>query len=91
MQVTVKFFAGWGASAQRATWDVALPDGATFAALKAEIARRDPELHRRLEEALAAGYVHALLDGRNVRLLDGDRTVLVEGATVAFLPPVSGG
>ncbi len=36
-------------------------------------------------------YITVLVNGRNIRELDGNRTELAEGDEVAIFPPVSGG
>ncbi len=36
-------------------------------------------------------YITVLVNGRNIRDIDGNRTTLVEGDEVAIFPPVSGG
>ncbi len=91
IRITVKVFGGLRD---------ALPDAASSFELHAPIELRDlmvrlqrtaPALTTKLSEGLAAGYLNILINGRNVRFLQGDRTVLSDGDTVAFLPPVGGG
>ncbi len=36
-------------------------------------------------------YITVLVNGRNIRDIDGNQTVLAEGDEVAIFPPVSGG
>ncbi|MGZ4903282.1 MAG: ubiquitin-like small modifier protein 1 [Halobacteriota archaeon] len=36
-------------------------------------------------------YITVMVNGRNIRDIDGSRTVLTEGDEVAIFPPVSGG
>jgi len=57
-----------------------LPDGLDVAGLKAELEQRHPELG-------ALGHVRGVLDTTYVT----DDTPLPDGATVALIPPVSGG
>ena len=91
MEVTVKLFAGWAAGVPHSTLSVSMAPGATVGDLLQRLAELDPELCGRLRAGIADGYVQVLVDGRNVRFLEGDRTLLTEGVTVAFLPPVAGG
>jgi molybdopterin synthase catalytic subunit len=81
MTVTVKLFARArdlaGADAVR----VELPQGATVAGLRRELARAHPALAGLLARCAVA------VDAEFAR--DGD--VLAEGAEIALLPPVSGG
>jgi molybdopterin converting factor small subunit len=91
MEITVKLFAGLAAGAGHAQMVVDLPESATVSDLLAALRQRDPDTYRRIREGLDSGYIQALRDGRNVRFLAGEDTVLSEGVTVAFLPPVGGG
>jgi len=70
---------------------IGLPVRSTVSDLLDVAYERIPGLRERLEDGLARGYLTILLDGRNVRFLDGMRTPLTDGATVAFLPPIGGG
>jgi MoaD family protein len=91
MEITVKLFAGLRAAARRAIFELELPANATVSDLMDRIATEDPDTHARLRRGIGDGYIHILLNGRNVRFLQGERTPLPDGGTVAFLPPVSGG
>ncbi|MCK5246700.1 MoaD/ThiS family protein, partial [Candidatus Bipolaricaulota bacterium] len=50
-----------------------------------------PDLSAKLVAGLDAGYLNVLINGRNIQFLQGHDTVLNDGDTVAFLPPVGGG
>ena len=91
IRITVKVFGGLRE---------ALPDDASSFEFKAPIELRDlmdrlqsaaPALANKLTEGLTAGYLNILINGRNVRFLQGEHTTLNDGDTVAFLPPVGGG
>jgi len=91
IQVTVKVFGGLRQDLGAPSIDVDLRPFATLGALLAELRARRPELAEKLEAGLQDGYLNALINGRNIRFLDGSNTQLSEGDTVAFLPPVGGG
>lgn len=91
MTITVKVFGGLRELAASSAITVSLPLGTTITDLLVVLHRRIPALHEKLETGLADGYINILLNGRNIRFLDGLRTRLPAGATVAFLPPVGGG
>ena len=58
-------------------WSLLEPEAATFVS--------------KLRDGLANGYLHILLNGRNVVFLDGQATILSDGDVVAVLPPIGGG
>ncbi len=91
MTITVKVFGGLRELAASSAITISLPLGTTVAALLVALHRRVPALHEKLETGLADGYINILLNGRNVRFLDGLKTRLPAGATIAFLPPIGGG
>jgi molybdopterin synthase sulfur carrier subunit len=91
IKVTVKAFGGLRELIGSSALSVLLPREATLADLLDELYRRLPTLRERLDTGLKDGYVNILLNGRNVRFLDGTATPLPEEAVVAFLPPVGGG
>jgi molybdopterin synthase catalytic subunit len=81
MNVTVLFFAHLREATGTERLDVELPDGADVGALAEAVLARWPALRPRLER------YPVLVDGYRV-----DRShALVEGAEVAWLPPVAGG
>lgn len=69
-----------------------LPEGATIGALLAVLAQRAGELKGHL-----LGYderapsMAVLLNGLNIKLIEGSRTLLKDGDTVSLLPPAAGG
>ena len=83
MKVTIKYFASIREALGLASESV-LSDAATLAALRDELIAR------------GGAYAEALARGRSVRLavdqvMCDEATLLVEGAEVAFFPPVTGG
>jgi sulfur-carrier protein len=70
---------------------VELPCGATVHDLLDAVYEKVPGLRERLSDGLSRGYLAVLIDGRNVRFLQGMDTPLSNGSTVALLPPVGGG
>ena len=62
---------------------------ATVAALLERLKREYPALARHLEDEEAAPTI--LVNGRSVEFLEGARTRLRDGDTVAIIPPAGGG
>jgi len=91
IDVTVKVFGGLRELLGPARITISLPLGSDVERLLAAIAATHSELSSRLREGIDRGYVNALLNGRNVRFLDGLKTRLEDGDSIAFLPPVGGG
>lgn len=91
IKITVKAFGGLRELIGSSAAFVHLPHKATIIDLLAEIRRCYPLFSGKLETGLTKGYINILLNGRNVRFLDGMATRLSDGVTVAFLPPVGGG
>ncbi len=91
IKITVKAFGGLRELIGASAAFIHLPYEATIADLLAEIRRCYPLFFEKLETGLTKGYINILLNGRNVRFLDGMATRLSDGVTVAFLPPVGGG
>jgi MoaD family protein len=91
IKVTVKAFGGLRELIGASAVFVHLTHKATIADLLIEIRRCYPLFSEKLEVGLTKGYINILLNGRNVRFLDGMATRLSDGVTVAFLPPVGGG
>jgi MoaE-MoaD fusion protein len=81
MTIQVLFFATLRDRAGTSKAALELPEGATVASLKAEVARRYPQV-----EALLG---HVLVSINQAYAFDED--LLPEGAEVALFPPVSGG
>ena len=91
IKVTVKLFGGLRELVGESSISIPLPLEATVADLLAKLSHDFPELYERLQPGLTKGYLNTLVDGRNVRSLDGFDTSLSSGTTIAFLPPVGGG
>ena len=91
MTVMVKLFGGLRELVGESSISISLPLEATVADLLAKLRCDFPELYEKLQPGLTKGYLNALVDGRNVRSLDGFDTSLPSGSTIAFLPPVGGG
>ena len=89
--ITVKLFGGLRELVGESSISVSLSTHATVTDLLSELRHRYPKLCEKLEPGLAKGYLNVLVDGRNIRSLDGFDTVLSNGSTIAFLPPVGGG
>jgi len=70
-----------------------LPRDTNVRALVDEMAKRWPELEQRLfdEDGALSRRVNILIDGRNVRWLEGLESRLPEDAKVDIFPPVAGG
>ncbi len=83
MNIRVRYFASIR-EALGAGEQVAVPDGCTAAALRAQLAERSPA------HAAALGPGRALRCAVDQTLSDGS-AVLRDGAEVAFFPPVTGG
>ena len=64
---------------------------ATLGILLQELETDFPDLSAKLVAGLDAGYLNVLINGRNIQFLQGQDTMLNDGDTVAFLPPVGGG
>ena len=91
IKITVKAFGGLREVIDSSAVFVHLPREATITDFLAELRRCYPLFSKKLETGLTKGYINILLNGRNVRFLDGMATRLSDGVTVAFLPPVGGG
>ncbi len=91
IEIVVKAFGGMRKAFPDGMEAVRLPEGATIGALLRQLDADAPEFAEKLRDGMAAGYLNVLVNGRNVRFLQGDDTVLQDHDTVAFLPPVGGG
>ncbi len=91
MKITIKLFGGLGEESGRRHFAIDVADNASVADALAAIRRDHAELGNQLGASLEAGYINILLDGRNVRFLDGMETNLKPECVLAFLPPVGGG
>ncbi|MBN1858773.1 MoaD/ThiS family protein [Candidatus Bipolaricaulota bacterium] len=91
MRITIKLFGGLGEESGRRQLILDVGESASVADALAAIRRDHGELGQQLGASLEAGYISILLDGRNVRFLDGMETKLKPECVLAFLPPVGGG
>ena len=68
-------------------------DGGTVIELVRGLVRRWPDLeeHMLTEDGHLSRRVNVFLEGRNVRWLDGEDTVLTADARVDIFPPAAGG
>lgn len=91
MSVTVKVFGGLRESFDGGLHAYQLPSQSTLSHLLVALQAEFPDLSAKLVSGIDAGYLNVLVNGRNVRFLEGNDTKLHDGDTVAFLPPVGGG
>ncbi len=91
IQITIKVFGGLRESFQGGMQTYGLSSQATLGSLLQGLEADFPELSKKLIAGIDAGYLNILINGRNVRFLQGQDTELQAGDTVAFLPPVGGG
>jgi molybdopterin converting factor small subunit len=91
IRVTLKVFGGLRQLRESATEERNVPAASTIEGLWVELALEAPEFVEKLRDGVSKGYLHVLLNGRNVVFLDGPRTQLNDGDTVAILPPIGGG
>ena len=91
MQITVKVFGGLRESFQGGTQFQRLASPSTLEVLLQQLKADFPDLSAKLSKGLEAGYMNVLINGRNIQFLQGRETILHDGDTVAFLPPVGGG
>lgn len=91
IRITIKLFGGLRESFQGGTHTYRLSSQATLGFLLQGLEADFPELSKKLIAGIDAGYLNILINGRNVRFLQGQDTELQDGDTVAFLPPVGGG
>jgi molybdopterin converting factor small subunit len=89
--VTVKFFGGLRALVGPGAVDVSLRRGACLDELLAKLYALFPGLSEKLRPGVTQGYIHVLLDGRNVLFQSEGNPPLPHGSTVAFVPPIGGG
>lgn len=89
--ITIKVFGGLRELLQNGTQTCHMEPQSTLAVLLQELKADFPDLSEKLIAGIDAGYLNILINGRNVRFLQGQDTKLQDGDTVAFLPPVGGG
>jgi len=93
VKVKVKFFMLREITRKRAE-EVEVEEGATVHQLLEVLAQKyGQEFRRRVwnEFGMPRSHIHFLLDGKNIRSLDGFKTRLKEGSTLAIIPPIGGG
>jgi molybdopterin synthase sulfur carrier subunit len=91
IQISVKVFGGLRESFRGGTQHLQVAPTSTLAVLLQDLKTDFPDLSEKLATGLEAGYLNVLINGRNIRFLQGHDTPLQNGDTVAFLPPVGGG
>lgn len=91
-RVKVKLFAEYQSLAGQRLLELEIPDDATVLDLAKALEERFPGLRGRL---LRGGELsdepRVLVNGRNIEWLEGAKTRLRDGDTVAFFPPSAGG
>lgn len=93
MGVKVKLFANFREEAGEASVEI---DAGTAGELLVELAERHEALGKSIldskePEVITKDGVTVMLNGRNIRFLDGPATELGEDDTVAIFPPIGGG
>jgi molybdopterin synthase sulfur carrier subunit len=91
IRVTFKVFGGLRQLRTSSAEERTLPAGSTVEQLWTTLSLEDPAFVAKLREGLTNGYLHVLVNGRNVVFLDGLETHLNDNDTVAVLPPIGGG
>lgn len=66
--------------------------GATVGEVLGALVADNPALEERLlEDGRVHGYVNVFVDDEDIRYLDGEATVVPDGAEVSIMPAVAGG
>ena len=91
IRITLKVFGGLQKLRESPVEERAVAADSTIDELWSGLALEAPEFVEKLRAGLAQGYLHVLLNGRNIVFLNGPETRLSNGDTVAVLPPIGGG
>ncbi|NIM45962.1 MAG: MoaD family protein [Nitrososphaeria archaeon] len=89
MKVLVRFYANLREFMGKKTLELEVEEGTTFEGLLNQI----PELRRKLvaEDGRLQDNVSSLINGRNIRFLNGLKTEIKDGDIVAMFSPAAGG
>ncbi|BES80877.1 ubiquitin-like small modifier protein 1 [Pyrodictium abyssi] len=91
-RVKVKLFAIYSEAAGIRELEVDLPENATVLDLARLLEEKFPGLRGELVEGNdISEEARVLVNGRNIEWLEGSKTRLRDGDTVAFFPPAAGG
>ena len=91
-RVKVKLLAAYSEAAGIRELEVDLPDSATVLDLARLLEEKFPSLRGELVEGDdISEEARVLVNGRNIEWLEGSKTRLRDGDTVAFFPPAAGG
>ncbi len=91
-RITVKLFAEYQSLAGQRILELEVPEGATVLDVARMLEERFPGLRGRLVSGDSLSEeARVLVNGRNVEWLEGPKTRLRDGDTVAFFPPSAGG
>ena len=91
IRITLKVFGGLRQLRECPIEERSIAADSTIEDLWAGLALDASEFVEKLRDGVAQGYLHVLLNGRNIVFLDGSETRLKDGDTVAILPPIGGG
>jgi molybdopterin synthase sulfur carrier subunit len=93
-KMKVNFFAGLRQIVGQKTVEIPISEGATASQLVAEIVRCYPALERELldEHGNLYGHVHVVINGRDIRHLEGGmERVITYADKVSLFPAIGGG
>ena len=91
IRITLKVFGGLRELRESAVEERLVGATGTIEDLWTELEREAPHFVEKLRDGIAQGFLHVLVNGRNIVFLNGSETRLSEGDTVAILPPIGGG
>jgi molybdopterin synthase sulfur carrier subunit len=90
----VNFFAGLRQIVGQKTVDISIPEGSTARQLVDEIVRIYPALERELfdDQGNLYGHVHVVINGRDIRYLEGSLEKVISAQDrVSLFPAIGGG